>query len=264
MWSEKPIKNWEQFEKEIANKRYREWIFRGHSDLKWNLESSYYRLFIDMQKIIIAAKGKGKSFAKDMHEKELLRQFKSIAHLFINTLPKERDDLEWLSIMQHYGAPTRFLDMTFSPYVAAFFALENGHDDCCIYALNHKYFTKFDEKRFNGREYQKKVFQSHQKGTKSFFFPYEPKMKNERAFSQQGLFLVSSTNYETYDDIFAVYPKASFACVKYIISKGMRLEGLKKLRLMNISSATLFPGIDGFARSLKFQVLYSIKTIMKL
>ena len=36
------------------------------------------------------------------------------------------DKLSSLAIMQHYGAPTRLIDFTFSPHVALFFALRNG------------------------------------------------------------------------------------------------------------------------------------------
>ena len=83
-------------------------------------------------------------------------------------------------------------------------------------------------------------------------------------FHNKELFLVSSTNYETYDKILSNYEFGAKEAVKYIFNKKMRYEGLKKLRLMNISSATLFPGIDGFCRSLKFQVLDSIERIKRL
>src|SRR5438874_8248315 len=38
--------------------------------------------------------------------------------------PSREQDLDWLALMQHYGAPTRLLDFTYSPFVAAFFGLE--------------------------------------------------------------------------------------------------------------------------------------------
>lgn len=263
IWPVKELKSWDDFENEISSKLYRNWLFRGHSNVNWKLESSLYRLFTDMKEIIKATKRRSRGFAKDEHEKELIREFKSQVHLFLNTLPKQNDQLEWLSLMQHYGTPTRLLDVTFSPYVAAFFALETGNEDCCFYAIDHTHFTETDKEHFGNEAYKSKVF-SDQRGKKSFFFPFEPEMKNERIVAQQGAFLVSSTNYNTYDDIILNYEFDEKSCVKYIIKKEMRLEGLLKLRLMNITSATLFPGIDGFSRSLRFQILDSIKRRRRL
>lgn len=266
-WKEIQIDNWLAYEKEIAENIPRNWIYRGHRSVDYKLESSFYRTFHDIQAIIKLYKGSRRRFDRDEYEEELISLFRSHAHLYLPTVPKEHEEnkekLEWLSIMQHHGTPTRLLDFTFSPYIAAYFALEKGQDDCCVYALKHQYFTEIDEEHFKGTGYKTKVFED-QRGEKSFFFPYEPKMRNERLVCQQGLFLVPSTNYMTIDDLLLNYSIDVEVCIKYILSRSMRYEGLRKLRMMNISAATLFPGIDGFCRSLRFQILETSRRLKRL
>lgn len=259
MWSEKIIKKWPEFEQEIGNKLFRNWLFRGHMNVEWRLESSLYRHFDNIVKILPSSR----NLAKDDHEEELIRVFREHAPLYLNNLPAKSEKLEWLSIMQHYGTPTRLLDITFSPYVAAFFALEDGHDDCCVFAIKHKYFTGIDGKCFNDVNYKKRLFDDRI-NDRSFFIPYEQEYKTKRIVAQQGAFLISSTNNETYDEILRNYPSYKKYCKKYILKKNLRYMGLKKLKQMNITSATLFPGIDGFCRSLKLQLLDGIQRIKRL
>ncbi len=52
--------------------------------------------------------------------------------------PDDADLAGWLSLMQHYRLPTRLLDWSFSPLVAAYFAVQGSGEanrDACIWAL---------------------------------------------------------------------------------------------------------------------------------
>jgi len=71
-----------------------------------------------------------------LQETRIRRIFERKSHLFLADPPRHDDQIEWLALMQHHGAPTRLLDFTWSPYVAAFFALERASDDAAVWALN--------------------------------------------------------------------------------------------------------------------------------
>lgn len=54
-------------------------------------------------------------------EVSIAREFIRRAHHYLPDVPRTENWVEWLALMQHHGAPTRFLDWTYSLHVAAHF-----------------------------------------------------------------------------------------------------------------------------------------------
>lgn len=84
--------------------------------------------------------GAGRGPTKDTRkmlraERAILREFKRTAVPFLPFQP--HDDWEWLALAQHHGLPTRLLDWTTNPLVAAYFACSGSSEgqDSVIYAL---------------------------------------------------------------------------------------------------------------------------------
>jgi hypothetical protein len=261
-------------------------FFRGQGNASWPLRSSLERL-IGVQS--------GDTSRWDDCEKRMLRKFQSAAHHYLSNLPPDDNTVEWLSLMQHHGAPTRLLDCTYSFPVATFFAAKDATREAGFFAVWGFNYGKFmdqagkrlpsDEFTTRGsvysfslqREMQEKANQFlNREWSGSLVIPVAPVRQNERIMAQQGLFLVPCCAGFTFAVNFAHTflhcstegindvegsPKyspdrhngrcmAQLTAVKLILPFKVRLKTLVSLRRMNIHEASLFPGLDGFARSL--------------
>lgn len=273
-WTEIEIHDWAEFDQQMNGLKQREWLYRGQSDINWDLSTPIERLFVDLRPIIRSAKGVLRKFAKKEQERLLVRTFQKSANLYLSSLPERAKTLEWLAIMQHYGTPTRLLDTTLSPHIALYFAMESGSGDSCIFAFDHVKLKEQNRIKLQNKTY-KQIYNSYfvhaprpndddsdqlynaNLQNDEFITFFTPEQSNERLLVQQGSFLVPSTLDRSLEELLETYKQDLIAnvCIKFIIPAKLRYEGIERLRRMNITSATLFPGIDGFCKSLKFQVL---------
>lgn len=90
--------------------------FRGHSKEEYKLVPGYYRN--DFQ----------------TSEETLMIRFKQSASLLVENA--QREEFDWMFLMQHYGVPTRLLDWTDSALVALYFCCsKNEKDNGAIWLL---------------------------------------------------------------------------------------------------------------------------------
>lgn len=108
----------------------REW----HSFLEWideHSSNSYYRGHSDKKYLLRPKVGRENYSLSD--EINMFEHFKLRSGLHV----KLNNDFEWLALAQHHGLPTRLLDWTLNPLVAAFFAVrDNKEKDGRVYCFN--------------------------------------------------------------------------------------------------------------------------------
>lgn len=242
--------------KELLSSFEQGWIFRGQGSNSWGLTTSLER-----------AAGKAGLSLLAFYEKWVRDEFESGAHQYLSSHQVPEDDIEWLALMQHHGAPTRLLDFTYSPYVAAYFAVENATEWCSVWVVNASWLHFGGSREFGVTEldfrdsyHNKGYLEIAFRGTKPWVLPVEPRKKNERLLAQQGLFLLPISQESTFEANLSAaldgQPNNAYD-LRYVfrvdISGSARREALQDLRRMNITRATLFPGLDGFAQSIGYR-----------
>ncbi len=269
------------------------WIFRGQSNSSWPLQSSLERAFSQYDCSLEARR---------YAEVCMVREFQRTAHRYSDSLPRYTQYFDWLAMMQHHGAPTRMVDFSYSFYIAAFFACQRISEESSIWALNLTKLLKLlknmgvnqlsEPSEIGWAEVynQLDVWGREQFLTDepvNAVIPLEPLRKIERLDVQQGLFLCPANIKYSFmqalgnllgleEEIFLdksapfVYSNDetlgltlnSTILVKIDIKRAIQLQALRYLQKVNINDASLFPGIDGFSRSLiRFADDQSIKEL---
>jgi len=251
-----------------------QWVFRGHSNSTWKLQPTLERALTRAGLHQEAADQPPLYPAAVQIEKGLVRKFQRESHRFqISHSPADDDNLEWFAWMRHYGAPTRLLDCSYSFFVAAFMALANAESESAVWAFNTTRMAQGLQRMLEvpGADRAKRAYYRDPSLTRRSTFhklfmaesplklvgSVNPQKLNERLVVQQGVFLCPgdvSVPFET--NLRAVLDGCQAdrkdLCIKYCIpgETSTRRDILRHLLRMNISQASLFPGLEGFAGSL--------------
>lgn len=230
------------------------WAFRGQQDAHWQLQSSLSRYL--------------SAFVRDrsawrIQEQRAIRIFRRKAHNYLSDVRALSDDLRCLGLMQHHGAPTRLLDFTKSPYVAAFFALERAVSDAAVFAVNTPALwtdraipvaspdltrDKIDPRRPGNFE---KFFLSDENPVIWFG---EPAEMDQRLIAQAGTFVLPGLLHQPLDKILDQYTFSGELLRKIVLPSSVRDDAMRSLYRMNITNASLFPDLEGLARSIALEL----------
>jgi FRG domain len=259
-WEECTVASFEEFIVEIDNLMpvtstlEKRWWFRGQSSAEWNLVTSYMRF----------------SRGQDLSESNLIdfetaarMEFRSKAHLFVSPplLEKVKTIPCWWAIMQHHGAPTRLIDWTLSPYVAAYFAVQNDTpgESGAVWGFCSRDLEEAFQPNLHGtpvpdfdsegatKWYEDKI--RDLKGQKIVIPLTFHLASSERMIAQQGRFTMCFDVQEPHNCIISRIGQSSHR--RILIPHDKKPEFLLRLRNMNITGASLFPGVDGLGRSVR-------------
>ena len=236
-------------------------IYRGHANADWALESSLERA---LGKTWCAAEArKFEDFSLD--------RFRARFHLYDHENIAPESKLAWLSIMQHYGVPTRLMDFTESPYVALYFALEayqpSTNADLAVFALDYTAVmeasiahvrskdSSFQETRQTVYPKQDRVFEETvDRFSYDIAWITEPERHNERLDRQGGCFLASGNLDRRIADALDLPAYNGCAILKYRIDHSLYPAIFALLRKMNVTSKSLYGDLDGLARSIRMEI----------
>jgi hypothetical protein len=243
------MSNWEDILKEVSSSlvinNLRNCWFRGHSNSKYKLNSSLYRISKNQNQVL-------------MYERNIYYSFVNYGSEYCSF----NDNKDWntLFLMQHHGLDTRLLDWTGSFLVALYFANMNRMDESgdikegCIWILNP--YILNNKSSGIDRLLSLDTLPDDYKNYRDFFdnkikdlssLAIIPRRNNPRIHMQDGFFTIQGTKNTSLEDEM----KGSEALKKIILPPDTYEESMNYLKLNGMNYYTLFGGIDGLCKHIK-------------
>lgn len=213
--------------------------FRGHREYNWKLVPDIFR-----------------PRTRPVDETRMTNEFRRRAPARYKECPTEghESDFNWLSLMRHYGLPTRLLDWSNSILVAAYFAVaEMGNDDSAIWALSPGDLYKRSMKSEGKYILTPSSEEVHDSASIAFgsetdgeiikhALPVEPNEIDLRMLTQQSQFTIHGSEAPLEQHV-----SAPRFLMKLRIPKNAREPLRLALRLLGVSRASLFPDLESLA-----------------
>lgn len=227
-------------------------VYRGVGDATWPFLTSLDRLG-----------GTNPPHTKAGLEEHILRNFIRYSRPHFNALPL--NEWELLVAAQHHGLPTRLLDWTYSPLVAAHFAVSRTKADCdrVIWRLDWKLVHQafgFRELAFLIQDLDTLISATSRLTPWTLFDPQhelphfacliDPPSLDARIVAQAAAFTLCSDKTQSFDRFLAQHDLAG-ALTRIVIPAGCVSRLRDQLDLVSISERRLFPDLDGVAAEMR-------------
>jgi hypothetical protein len=227
-------------------------VYRGDRDAHWPLLTSLDKLG-----------GAHTPHSKAALEEHILRNFIRYSRPYFAQAPV--NDWEILIAAQHHGLPTRLLDWTYSPLVAAHFATLGGNSDSdrVVWRLDWKTVHKaFDLPELalliqdlegilgGNRPLTPWGMFSDARGSREFACMLEPPSLNARIVAQSATFTLCSDKQRPFNAFLEEHGLGS-TLTKFIIPAAETARFRDQLDLVSVDERRLFPDLDGVAAEMR-------------
>jgi len=226
------------------------YVFRGMSEADWYLETT-----LDRRPVRPGACGI--RYRPGESEAILTDSFRRALPASIREPPPSEDILSWLALMRHYGLPSRLLDCTESPFIAAYFASKPPERACsfAIWAIKKDDLQLWAEESLGILSSCSAHLSPGELGTPDLFAVAfsnttrsvalaDAKHKTRRQIAQRALFLCpGDPGYPFWRNLHGVPPESrtSDSMYKVVLPCVTRSEVLSDLRAMDVDQPHLLP-----------------------